>query len=298
MTDLDTRPVVSPRQLFWQRFSTNKLAVLSLVVLILLVLVAIFGPYLIDTDPNKLDYAAINSGPTPAHPLGTDNLGRDTLARVVAGLRVSLLVAAYAEMLDLVLGVPLGLAAGYFGGKIDFFVTRVADILFAFPGLLLAIMVAAIFGPAATEHFGGIGRLALVAGSLSLVSWPLMARLVRAQTLSLREREFVVAAESIGATESRIIFRHIAPQLVGLVLTTMTLNVSSVIINEAVLSLLGLGIQPPDSSIGKMISDAIPTLESHFIQVAVPSGLLVVIVLAVSFLGDGLRDAFAGETIA
>jgi ABC-type dipeptide/oligopeptide/nickel transport system permease subunit len=285
----------SPGRLFWRRFRGNVLALAGFVVMVLLVVSAIAGPPLDATNPNKIDYAAINGRPSGKHPLGADNLGRDTLARLLDGLRVSLSVAAYAELLDLVLGVPLGLAAGYFGGKIDFAVTRVADILFAFPGLLLAIMVAAIFGPAVTERFGGAGRLALVAGALSLVSWPLMARLVRSQTLSLREQEFVVAAESLGAGRARILLRHIAPQLIGLVLTTVTLNVSSVVINEAVLSLLGLGIQPPNASIGKMISDAIPYLETNALQVVLPSGLLMTIVLAVSFLGDGLHDAFATE---
>ena len=161
------------------------------------------------------------------------------------------------------LGVPLGLAAGYIGGKVDFVITRIADVLFAFPGLLLAILVAAIFGPAVTDQFGGAGRLALVAGALSLVSWPLMTRLVRSQTLAIREQDYVMAAESLGANGRRILWRHVAPQLIGLVVTTATLNVSGVIINEAVLSLLGLGIQPPDSSIGKMIADAMPYLESN-----------------------------------
>ena len=281
--------------LFWRNFRNNALAVTGAVIMAGVILVAVAGPLFVATDPNKIDYAAINSLPTAAHPLGTDNLGRDTLARLIHGLRVSLLVAAYVELLDLVLGVPLGLAAGYFGGKVDFVITRIADVLFAFPGLLLAILVAAIFGPAVTDQFGGAGRLALVAGALSLVSWPLMSRLVRSQTLAIREQEYVIAAESLGADRKRILWKHVTPQLLGLVVTTATLNVSGVIINEAVLSLLGLGIQPPDSSIGKMISDAMPYLESNTLQVAIPSLLLMTIVLAVSFFGDGLRDAFAAE---
>jgi ABC-type dipeptide/oligopeptide/nickel transport system permease subunit len=279
--------------LFWRRFDSNALAIAGLVVMVTVILIAIFGPYFLTANPNKINYTAINSLPTWKHPFGTDNLGRDTMARLIYGLRVSLLVAAYAELLDILVGVPLGLAAGYIGGKVDFVITRIADILFAFPGLLLAILVTAIFGPAVTDRFGGIGRLALVAGALSLVSWPLMTRLVRSQTLTIRERDYVLAAESLGADRARILRRHIVPQLIGLVVTTVTLNVAGVIINEAVLSLLGLGIQPPDSSIGKMISDAMPYLESNALQVAIPSLMLMTIVLAVSFLGDGLRDAFA-----
>jgi oligopeptide transport system permease protein len=295
MTEGRTRQQDSLRRLFWRRFTSNALAVTALVLVIAAILTAVFGPYLVAADPNKIDYAAINSGPTREHPFGTDDLGRDTLARLVYGLRVSLLVAAYAELLDILLGVPLGLAAGYLGGKVDFVITRIADVLFAFPGLLLAILVAAVFGEAVTERFGGMGRLALVAGALSLVSWPLMSRLVRSQTLSIREQDYVLAAESLGADRVRILGRHVVPQLIGLVVTTVTLNVSGVIINEAVLSLLGLGIQPPDSSIGKMISDAMPYLETHTLQVAIPSAMLMAVVLAVSFLGDGLRDAFAAE---
>jgi ABC-type dipeptide/oligopeptide/nickel transport system permease subunit len=288
----------SLRKLFWRRFTRNALAKVGLVVLGGVVVAAVFGPLLVAADPNKIDYTAINSSPTAKHPFGTDDLGRDTLARLLSGLRVSLLVAAYAELIDVVFGVPLGLAAGYLGGKVDFVITRIADVLFAFPGLLLAILVAAIFGPAVTERFGGMGRLALVAGALSLVSWPLMARLVRSQTLAVREMDYVLAAESLGADRVRILLRHIVPQLIGLVVTTVTLNVAGVIINEAVLSLLGLGIQPPDASIGKMISEAMPYLESNTWQVAIPSATLMTIVLAVSFLGDGLRDAFAGENQA
>jgi len=295
---LTTSEAMGPWRLFWRRFRTNKIAVVGLVVLVLLILTAIFGPSLIATNPNKLDYAAINAKPSAVHPFGTDNLGRDTLARLVYGLRVSLTVAAYVTVLDLLLGVPLGLAAGYFGGKVDVAVTRVGDVLFAFPGLLLAILVAAIFGQAMTDRFGGIGRLMLVVGALSLVSWPMMARLVRSQTLTIRERDFITAANAIGAGNTTIVRRHVFPQLLGLIVTTSTLGIAAVIVNEAVLSLLGLGIQPPDPSLGKMITDAIPYLEMNGLQVLIPSATLVIIVLAVSFVGDGLRDAFDPGSIS
>ncbi|MFN8593754.1 MAG: ABC transporter permease [Thermomicrobiales bacterium] len=296
--DLSLVPRHSRMTVFWRRFSANRLAVAGLIAMTLVILLALFGPVIVKTDPNKIDYAAINAFPSEAHPLGTDNLGRDTLARLVFGLRVSLLVAAYVEVLDVVLGVPFGLMAGYYGGKLDFLITRIADVLFAFPGLLLAILVTAVFGSAVTDLFGGLGRLALVAGALSLVSWPLMTRLVRSQTLSVREQDFVMAAESLGAGQRRVLWRHIAPQLFGLVITTVTLNIAGVIINESVLSLLGLGIQPPDASIGKMISDAIPYLETNTLQVVVPSAMLMTIVVAVSFIGDGLRDAFSADSRA
>jgi oligopeptide transport system permease protein len=282
---------------FWRRFASNELAVFSLLGLIILITIAIFGPILYPQSVIKPDYAAINAMPSPDHWLGTDNLGRDTLARLMFGLRVSLLVAVYVEVLNITLGVTLGLLAGHFGGLIDVLVTRLADILFAFPGLLLAILIAAAFGAPVSERFGGIGRLLLVAGSISLVSWSLMARYVRGQTLVLREQEFVVAARSLGASDFHIIAQHILPNVAGLIIVSSTLDVASVVVNEAVLSLLGLGIQPPDPSIGKMINEAIPFLENSPLQVFLPSLALMLIVLTVSFLGDGLRDALDPSTL-
>lgn len=291
------KPTLETRPLFWRRLVTNRLAVASLVGALLIVAAAVIGPSLYTVSPITPDYGAINAFSSPEHWLGGDNLGRDTLARVLYGLRVSLIVALYVEALNILLGATLGLLAGYFGGLLDMIVTRVADVLFAFPGLLLAILVAAMFGPAVTERFGGIGRLLLVAGSLSLVSWPLMARFVRSQTLSLREQDFVSAARSLGASNRRIILVHILPNVLGLIIVSSTLDIASVVVNEAVLSLLGLGIQPPDPSIGKMITDAIPFLEANPLQVLFPSLALMAIVLTVSFLGDGLRDALDPQTL-
>jgi peptide/nickel transport system permease protein len=265
---------------------------LSFWFIFLLILLAIFGPILYPVDPNHQNYDAINAWPSRAHPLGTDSLGRDTLARLLWGLRVSLLVAFYVEAINIVLGAGFGLLAGYLGGWVDQLISRLADMLFAFPGLLLAILVAAVFGQAVTERFGGIGRLLLVAGSLALVSWPLMARYVRGQTLSLRERDFVEAARSIGATNRRIIMVQILPNVAGLIIVSATLDVAAVIVNEAVLSLLGLGIQPPDPSVGQMIRQAIDYMEVNWSQVFFPSLILTLMVLTFSFVGDGLRDAF------
>lgn len=282
---------------FWRRFIHNRSSVVSLILIAALVSGAVIGPLAYGRSATTLDYAAINATSSPTHPLGTDNLGRDTLARLMMGLRVSLIVALYVEVLNIGLGLTLGLIAGYFGGLADVLVTRLADMLFAFPGLLLAILIAAVFGTPVTDRFGGIGRLLLVAGALSLVSWPLMARFVRSQTLVIRELEYVTAARSLGARDAYILVRHILPNLIGLVIVASTLDVAGVVVNEAVLSLLGLGIQPPDPSIGKMITDAIPFLESNPLQVLLPSLVLMMIVLGVSFVGDGLRDAFDPRTL-
>ncbi|HZQ07359.1 MAG TPA: ABC transporter permease [Anaerolineae bacterium] len=277
---------------FPQRFARNRLALVSFIFIVVCLLLSIFGPTMYNVDPNRQHYEAINTWPSAAHPLGTDSLGRDTLARILSGLRVSLLVAFYVETITILLGASLGLLAGYFGGWSDTLLSRLADMLFAFPGLLLAILVAAVFGQAVTERFGGVGRLLLVAGALALVSWPLMARYVRGQTLSLKERDFVLAAHAVGANDARILVRQILPNVAGLIIVAATLDVASVVVSEAVLSLLGLGIQPPDPSIGQMIRQAIDYLEQNWSQVFFPSAVLTLLVLAFSFAGDGLRDAF------
>ncbi|HVO42356.1 MAG TPA: ABC transporter permease [Aggregatilineales bacterium] len=283
---------------FWARFRQNRLALISLVLIGLLVMTAILGPVVYTVSPTDIspDFE-INAFPSADHLMGTDNAGRDTLARLIYGLRVSLVVAVFVEGLNIGLGASLGLLAGYFGGWFDFVIARAADMLFAFPGLLLAILVSAVFGPAAEDQFGGMGRLLIVAGALSLVSWPLMARYVRGQTLSLRERDFVLASRSVGATDGFILTRHILPNLIGLVVVSSTLDIANVVISEAVLSLLGLGIQPPDSSLGIMITQATPFLVDNWTQVFFPSAALSLIVLAVSFLGDGLRDALDPQTV-
>jgi oligopeptide transport system permease protein len=277
---------------FTIRLLSNRTAVIGLIVFVLLLLLATIGPYVYTTDPDTIgsDYN-INGFPSSSHPLGTDSNGRDTLARLMAGLRVSLLVAGFVEVLNILLGATLGLLAGYYGGWIDWIVTRLADMLFAFPGLLLAILVAAVFGSAVEAQFGGMGRLILVTSSLSLISWPLMARYVRSQTLALRESDFVLAAHATGASDGWIIAKHILPSLIGLIIVSSTLDIANVVINESVLSLLGLGVQAPSSSIGIMIVQATPFLETNWTQVFFPSVTLSAIVLAVSFIGDGLRDA-------
>lgn len=275
----------------WRRFARNRLALVSLFAATGLVLAAVAGPLIYSVNPNYQNYTAINAWPSAEYPLGTDSLGRDTLARLLSGLRVSLVVALFVELLNIGVGATLGLTAGFRGGAVDNAISRVADMLFAFPGLLFAILVAALFGPAVTERFGGMGRLLLVAGSLALVSWPLMARYVRGQTLSLKEREYVLAARSIGAADRRIMWGHILPGVVGLIIVSATLDVAAVVVNEAVLSLLGLGIQPPDASIGQMIRQAIDYLETNWFQVFIPGFVLMLLVLVFSFMGDGLRDA-------
>jgi ABC-type dipeptide/oligopeptide/nickel transport system permease subunit len=277
----------------WRAFSRNRLAVVGLVSLVIMILIAIIGPEVYAQSATEANIFNLNPNawPSAAHPLGTDNNGIDILARLMVGMRVSLGVAFFVEALNVLFGVPVGLIAGYFTGAIDFVLSRIADVLFAFPGLLLAILVAGVFGPSVGDLAGGLGRLALVTAALALVSWPLMARYVRAEVLSLREREYVEAARAIGAPISRIMLIHITPNVMGLVLTAATLDMASVVVNEATLSLLGLGVQPPHASIGLMISSAIQVLNINWTESLFPGLVLTAMVLSFSFVGDGLRDA-------
>jgi ABC-type dipeptide/oligopeptide/nickel transport system permease subunit len=281
---------------FWVRLARNRLGAASLVLIVFLVLASVAGPAIYPINPTKSDFSHINAAPGIAHPFGTDRLGRDTLARILSALRVSLLVAVFVETINILLGAILGLLAGYFGGWVDIIISRLADMLFAFPGLLLAILVAAIFGQWVTETYGATARLMLVAGSISLVSWPLMARYVRGQTLSLRQRDFILAARAIGQRDGGILLGHILPNVLGLVITAATLDVVNAIVGEATLSLLGLGIQSPDTSIGKMIVEGAPLLSQNAWLVFIPAGILTLLVLLFSILGEALRDIFDPTT--
>jgi peptide/nickel transport system permease protein len=300
---LEEEEGIPPAQPAWRRtmgaFAANRAALVALCGLIFMILLAIFGPLLYGQSPTEADIFSINPNAWPSadHLLGTDKDGIDILARLITGLRVSLFVALFVEILNVLLGVPIGLAAGYFGGTIDFVLSRIADALFAFPGLLLAILVAGVFGPSVGELWGGLGRLLLVSASLALVSWPLLARYVRAEVLSLRERDYVEAARAIGASTPRIVRTQIAPNLLGLILTVTTLDMASQVVNEATLSLLGLGVQPPNASIGLMISNAIGVLNINWTESLFPGLALTLMVLCFSFVGDGLREAFDPRTL-
>jgi ABC-type dipeptide/oligopeptide/nickel transport system permease subunit len=286
---------------WWSALLRNRAALVSGVMMLVVLLLAWLGPWLYQTalpveqrqtrDGIFQDYNAINAGPSGEHWLGADYLGRDTLTRLLLAVRVSLLVAFVVELLNVGLGGVLGLLAGYYGGWVDTLISRAADMFFAFPGLLLAILISAVFGSTARELYGGTGRLLLVAGALSLVSWPLMARLVRSETLSIKARDFIVAARGLGASPTRIILRHILPNVAWLITVAATLDVASVIVNEATLSLLGLGIEEPGASLGLMIFRAAGKIERYPLQVLIPALLITALVLAFSFLGDGLRDA-------
>ncbi len=282
----------TPLQLAWRRLRRDKVSMISLGFVVFLCLVAIFAPLLtalIGHPPNTqysntgLSIYDHPVGPSKAFLLGTDDLGRDVLSRLVYGSRISLEVGIGATVLALVFGLLLGLVSGYYGGRIDAVIARFIDILLAFPVLLFAIALVARFGPS----------LSLILFVIALFQWPLIARLVRGQVIALREREFVEAAHSLGSSGLRIMFVEILPNLIALAIVYATLLIPVNIVLEATLSYLGLGIQPPTASWGNMISEAqtgdLYTIAWWFL--VFPCIALFLTTLAFNLLGDGLRDA-------
>ncbi|HEX9035480.1 MAG TPA: ABC transporter permease [Ktedonobacterales bacterium] len=231
------------------------------------------------------------------HPLGTDAVGRDILARLMAGINISIEVALLVEVFDVGLGVLIGALAGYYGGWIATLLDRFTDIMFAFPGLLFAILAAGTLGPLVQSEIGLSGRLILVSAALGITAWPFMARLVRGQTLQLREQQFIEAARTVGTSDVQIILRHVVPNLFNLVVVAAVLDMVGTIGGEAVLSLLGLGVQPPGSSLGLMINDAVPQVLTNVWEAVWPTLALTVLMLAFSFVGDGVQDAFNPRTV-
>ena len=268
----------------------SRVVLISAIFIALLLLLALTGTLLYPVDPAQQDVDNLRAFPTAAHLLGTDDLGRDTLARLIVGVRISLLVGLAVEAFNVIVGAGLGVLAGYFGGWIDILVARVADMLFAFPGLLLAILISAVFGSSVGGFAGGAGRLLLVSFSLALVGWPLMARYTRGQTMALKERSFIESTRALGAGDGHILLRHILPNLAGLIIVSATLDVASVIVSEATLGLLGLSAQPPQTSLGKMIVEAFAYITLNWTQVLFPSLVLALLVLALSYVGDGLQE--------
>ena len=244
------------------------------------VVAAVAGPWLLPYDPAAQQLALRLEGPSLAHWFGLDELGRDIFARVLAGARISLLVGLVVVGVSSTIGVALGSVAGYFGGRIDEAISRLIDILLAFPGLLLAIALVAVLGPSLTN----------VVLALSLIGWVGYARLVRGQVLRARELEFVLAARALGATTLRILVRHVIPSTLPAVTVQATLGMGGAILAEAALSFLGLGVQPPTPSWGTMLSYG----RGHMLDAphltVFPGVAIALLVLGFNFLGDGLRD--------
>jgi peptide/nickel transport system permease protein len=296
----------SPLQLFWRRLRRDKVAMTALVFIVVLILVAVLAPLVVKIfgapDPKAPDRTTLDDFGLPDperggafsdnHIFGVDQLGRDVFSRTVYGARISLEVAIIATTISVIVGVTAGLVAGYYRGWVDSVLSRIMDVQLAFPVLLLAVGLGAAcsFG---NGCFGGILKpgLPVVIFVIALAQWPYMARIIRGQVLSLREKEFVEAAKSLGASDGRIIFREILPNLVAPIIVYSTVLIPTNILFEASLSFLGVGVQPPTPSWGAMISEAISIFDIAWWFMLFPGLALLLTVLAFNLIGDGLQDA-------
>jgi len=273
----------------WLKMRSNKFAIIGLIILGLLIIMAITAPLIAPYEPNEMDLSnALQSPGSPGHILGTDELGRDTLSRLIFGSRISLSVGLIVVIIAGSLGVVLGAISGYYGGVIDLVIMRIVDILFAFPFLILAIAVVSIIG-------GGLTNVMI---TLGLVSWISYARLVRGMVLSLREEEFVISARVMGVKSWRIIWRHILPNTLGIVIVQATYGAAVAILSAAALSFLGMGAQPPTAEWGAMLSTAKQSMRQEPILAIAPGLAIMITVLAINFVGDALRDALDPKLMA
>ncbi len=276
----------------WVRFRRNKLAVVGLSVVVVLIVIAL-GARLpptpgglwhmlhITNDPFTQDVTNTYAAPSLQHPMGTDILGRDLLARVFYGASISLAIGIIVQFLVLVIGGSIGMAAGYFGGRIDNLLMRFTDIMYAFPDLLLVLVFVAAFGPSFWSIFIAIG----------ITNWVGLARLVRGQVLSIKEKEYVEAAIMTGTSPFKLILKHLMPNSLGPVIVSLTFGIPAAIFTEAALSFLGIGIRPPEPSWGVMIEDGYAGIFAAPLQVIFPGIAVALTMLSFTFIGDGLRDA-------
>ena len=290
----------------WQRgfarLRRNVVAMISLGYIVALIVVALFAPAIAPYGYATVDFAAITQPPSAEHWLGTDALGRDVLSRVIHGTRVSLAVAFIAQSIILIIGVPIGLVSGYYGGRVDLVIQRVVDVLYAFPSLLFVIIVMTfvqanlrqadgVFGTVLVELNRSSGGLVGVFIALGLIFWLTVSRLVRAEVLKVKHQEYIEAARNLGATDLEIIRRHVLPNILAPVIVATTLGLPSAIMIEAGLSFLGLGVSPPTPSWGLMIADGVQSIRAYPHIILAPGIVLSLTLLAFNFLGDALRDA-------
>ena len=280
--EVDLTPVRTFWQLVRQRFIQHRLAVIALIIMIVLVVLAITVPIIAGESWRKTNLKTIFLPPSLSAPLGTDGLGRNIFARLMQALQTSLLVGTMAVAIIVLMGATIGAIAGYVGGFVDNALMRLVDIVLSIPVFFLIIMLVAFFG-------GGDMRVIILA--IGLTGWTLAARLVRAEFLHLRETDYVQAARALGASDVRIIVRHILPSAIAPLIVAATLGIADSVVTESTLSYLGFGINPPNASLGNMLSDAQDYLFRVPILIVYPALTLILLVLAASFIGDGLRDA-------
>lgn len=275
------RPNLTALQDGWIRLSKNKAAVVSLVVLIVILALALLGPYLNKMEFFETDYTNTYKGPSIAHWFGTDQFGRDQWVRVWYGTRISLLIAVAAACLDLFVGVTYGAVSALLGGKVDAVMQRIIEVLVGIPHLIIVILLMMVM-PA------GVSTIIL---AMAITGWVNMARLVRAQILKLKNQEFVLAAEVLGTKKSKIIIKHLIPNTIGVIVINAMFTIPSAIFTEAFLSFIGIGLQEPKASLGVLINNGYQVLQNFPYLLIFPAIVIVLIMVCFSILGDGLRDA-------
>ncbi|MEQ8156328.1 MAG: ABC transporter permease [Clostridiaceae bacterium] len=281
------RPSVSYWQDAWRRLKNNKVALISLVIIIVVSALAIFVPVFSSYNFATNDLNSVNLKPSGTHWFGTDNLGRDLFVRTMYGARYSLIIGLVAAVINLLIGVVYGGISGYIGGKVDNIMMRIVDILYAIPTMIIVVLFMTILskpGKAGND----LGSIIL---ALAITYWLNMARIVRGEILQLKNQEFVLAAKTLGASGTRIIFRHLIPNAMGSIIVTMTLLIPSAIFTEAFLSFIGLGISAPKASLGTLANDAMGAIYLYPYQLFFPAMMICLIILAFNLFGDGLSDA-------
>lgn len=265
----------------WKRFKRRKTSLIALVFLLAVFVIAVIGPYLTKYEPTKMYLKEKYAPMSLSHPLGTDQLGRDTMTRLIYGARVSLSIAFIGVLTGCFVGLVLGLLAGYFGGWVDALISRIVEILLAFPGMLLAIAIIAILG-------NGVRNTTIAVGIFCI---PSMARIVRGIVISIKNSEYIEACKVMGASDFRIIFEHILPNSISLVIVTVTLDLGTSILTASALSFLGLGVMPPNPEWGAMLNVGKEVMRSYPLGVLAPGLAITLVVMSFSLVGDGLRDS-------
>lgn len=295
---VEDEALIVSRNTVWSRFRKHKLAMAGAIVLLFMIVAAVFAHQIAPQDPNAIDNVHWQGNPLApcfvdatqcgGHSLGSDENGRDLLSRLIFGARISLTVGVAAVLMELVIGTLLGAVAGYYGGWVDYIVMRITDVFLSIPLLPLLLTLTGIVAASSSKASLGFGVIVVIIGALS---WPGVARLVRASYLSLREREYTEAARALGNGDARIMLRHLLPNAMAPIIVQATLDVANVIVLESTLSFLGFGIQPPTASWGNMLANAESNLEVAWWAAVFPGLCILVTVLAINYIGDGLRDA-------
>ena len=281
----------------WLRLRHNRLAVFGGVTVVVITVACLVGPWFLPHDYSAQDLTRANEPPSADYWLGTDQLGRDLLVRILLGGRIALAVGACATVVSLTIGVAWGAISGYFGGKIDAVMMRIVEIIYSFPFIVFVILLLVFTDDIAKAYnFGATWNIMVLFAAIGAVEWLTMARIVRGQIMALRQQEFIDAAYTLGFRRGRIIFRHMLPNVLGPVIVYTTLTIPAVMLLEAFLSFLGLGVQAPMSSWGTLIQEGAAQMEEHPWQLIFPGALFSLTQFSLNFLGDGLRDAFDVRT--